>query len=54
MDKEKKKMEEPKERDSEQKGGNNRTYNFRSVSTRAKIETKERGKDDNINPEIAQ
>ena len=28
---------------------NDKTYNFRSTSTRAKIEAKKRGKEDNIN-----
>ena len=33
---------------------NDKTYNFRSTSTRAKIETKKSGKEDNINSELAQ
>ena len=37
-------MEEPKYSDSEQQGKDNKTYNFRYTSTRAKIETKKRGK----------
>ena len=40
--------------DSEQQGKDDKTYNFRSTSTRAKIETKKRGKEDNINSELAQ
>ena len=48
-------MEEPKYSDSEQQGKANKTYNFRSTSTRAlQIETKKRGKEDNINSEQAQ
>ena len=48
-------MEEPKYSDSEQQGKDNKTYNFRSTSTRAlQIETKKRGKEDNINSEQAQ
>ena len=44
----------PKYSDSEQQGKYDKTYNFRSTSTRAKIETKKRGKEDNINSEQAQ
>ena len=40
--------------DSEQQGKDDKTYNFGSTSTRAKIETKKRGKEDNINSELAQ
>ena len=39
--------EEPKYSDSEQQGKDNKTYNFRSTSTRAKIETKKMGEEDN-------
>ena len=38
--------EKPKYSDSEQQGKEGKTYNFRSTSTRAKIETKTRGKED--------
>ena len=51
---EKEKMEEPKYSDSEQQDKDDKTYNFRSTSTRAKIEIKKRGKEDNINSELAQ
>ena len=46
LDKERRrgKVEEPKYSDSEQQGKDNKTYNFRYTSTRAKIETKKRGK----------
>ena len=44
----------PKYSDSEQQGKYEKTYNFRSTSTRAKIETKKSGKEDNINSELAQ
>ena len=47
-------MEEPKYSDSEQQGKDNKTYKFRSTSTRAKIETKKRGKEDKIKSELAQ
>ena len=40
--------------DSEQQDKDDKTYNFRSTSTRAKTETKRRGKEDNINSEQAQ
>ena len=43
-----KKVKEPKHNDSEQQGKDNKTYNFRSTSIRAKILTKKRGKEDNI------
>ena len=46
--------EKTKYSDSEQQGKDNKTYKFRSTSTRAKIETKKRGKEDNINSELAQ
>ena len=39
--------EEPKYSDSEQQGKDNKTYNFRSTSTSAKIETKKMGEEDN-------
>ena len=47
-------MEEPKYSNSEQQGKGNMTYNFRNTSTRAKIETKKRGKEYNINSKLAQ
>ena len=47
-------MEEPKYSDCEQQDKDDKTYNFRSTSTRAKIEIKKRGKEDNINSELAQ
>ena len=40
----KKKGEGPKYNDSDQQGKDDKTYNFRSTSTRAKRETKKRGK----------
>ena len=40
--------------DSEQQDKDDKTCNFRSTSTRAKTETKRRGKEDNINSEQAQ
>ena len=46
--------EKPKCSDGEQQSKDDKTYNFRSTSTRAKIETKKRGKEDNINSELAQ
>ena len=46
--------EKPRYSDSEQQGKDDKTYNFRTTSTRAKIETKKRGKEDNINSELAQ
>ena len=45
----KEKVEEPKYSDSDQQGQDNKTYNFSSTSTRAKIETKTREKEGNIN-----
>ena len=47
-------MEEPKQSGSEQKGKNDKTYNFRNTSTRAKLETKNREKEDNIYSELPQ
>ena len=47
-------MQEPKYSDSELQGKDNKTCNFRSASTRAKNETKKRGKEDNMNSELAQ
>ena len=50
-------MEEPKYSDSEQQGKDDKTYNFRSTSTRANIEILKilkRGEKDNINSELAQ
>ena len=47
-------MEEPKYSGSEQKGKNDKTYNFRNTSTRAKLETKNREKEDNIYSELPQ
>ena len=47
-------MEKPNYSDSEQQGGEDETYNFRSTSTREKIGTKKIGKEDNINSELAQ
>ena len=40
--------------DGEQQGKDGKIYKFRSTSTRAKIEAKKRGKEDNINSELAQ
>ena len=48
------KLEEPKYSDNEQQGEKNKSYNFRSSSTRAKTETKNRGKEENTNSELAQ
>ena len=45
------KVEEPKFSDNEQQGKDNKTYNFRSTSTRAKIETEKSEKEDNRNSE---
>ena len=53
MEKEKK-VEESKDSDSEQQGEDDKTYTFKSFSTREKIEMKKRGKEDNINSELAQ
>ena len=47
-------MEESQDSDSEQQGEDDKTYNFGSFSTREKIEMKKRGKEDNINSELAQ
>ena len=46
--------EKPKYSDNEQQGKDDKTYNFRSTSTTVKIETKKRGKEDNINSELVQ
>ena len=46
-------MEEPKYSDSEQQDEDGKTYNIRSTSTREKIETKKKQKEDNINSELA-
>ena len=50
----KEKVEEPNYSDSEQQGKDGKIYNFRSTSTRVKIETKKKGKEDNINSELTQ
>ena len=52
----KEKVEEQQYSDSdgEQQGKDGKIYKFRSTSTRAKIEAKKRGKEDNINSELAQ
>ena len=50
----KEKVEEPNYSDSEQQGKDDKIYNFRSTSTRVKIETKKKGKEDNINSELTQ
>ena len=47
-------MEESKYSDSEQQGKDDKAYNFRNTRTRAKIEPEKRGKEDNINSELAQ
>ena len=47
-------MEEPNYSNSEHQGKDDKTYDFRSTSTRAKIETKKREEKDNINSELAQ
>ena len=39
------KMEEPKYSNNEQQGEDSKAYNFRSTSTRAKLEIKNRGKE---------
>ena len=44
----------PKYSDGEQQSKDDKTYNFKSTSARAKIETKKRGKEDNVNSELAQ
>ena len=54
MDKGKKLGKNQSDNDSEQQGKDDKTYNFRSTSTRAKIETKKRWKEDNLNSELAQ
>ena len=46
-------MEEPKYSDSEKQGEDSKTCNFGSISTKAKLETRKRGKEDNINKELA-
>ena len=50
----KEKVEEAKYSNSEQQGKDDKTYNFRSTSRRAKIETEKRGKEDKTNSELAQ
>ena len=52
----KEKVEEQQYSDSdgEQQGKDGKIYKFRSTSTRAKIEAKKRGKEDNTNSELAQ
>ena len=50
----KEKVEEPNYSDSEQQGKDDKIYNFRSTSTRVKIETKKKRKEDNINSELTQ
>ena len=47
-------MEEPKYSDYEDQVEDNNTYNFRSTSIRAKIETKKMGKGDNVSSEVTQ
>ena len=47
-------MEEPKYNVSEQQVRGDKSYNFRSTSTRAKIETKKRRKEDNIDSGLTQ
>ena len=47
-------MEEPKYNVSEQQVKDDKSYNFRSTSTRAKIETKKRRKEDNIDSGLTQ
>ena len=51
---ERKKVEESKDGDSEQQGKDDKTCNFRSASTREKIEMKKRMKEDNIDSELTQ
>ena len=51
---ERKKVEESKDGDSEQQGEDDKTCNFRSASTREKIEMKKRMKEDNIDSELTQ
>ena len=50
----KERVEEPKHSDNQQQGEDEKTYKFRSTSTTAKIETKKREKENNINSELAQ
>ena len=47
-------VEELKYSDNEQQGEENKTYSLRSTSARAEIETKKKGKEDNINSELPQ
>ena len=47
-------MEEPKYSDYEDQVEDNNTYNFRSTSIRAKIETKKMGKGVNVSSEVTQ
>ena len=47
-----KNVQEPKYNDGEYQGEDNKTYNLRSTSTRAKIETKNSGKEHKINSEL--
>ena len=47
-------MEEPKYNVSEQQVKDDKSYNFRSTSTRTKIETKKRRKEDNIDSGLTQ
>ena len=47
-------MEEPKYNVSEQQVKDDKSYNFRSTSTRAKIETKKGRKEDNIDSGLTQ
>ena len=54
MDKGKKLGKNQSDNDSEQQGKDGKTYNFRSTSTGAKLETKKRWKEDNLNSELAQ
>ena len=48
-----KKVEQTKYSDSEHQAEDEKTYNFRSTSTREKNERKKRGKEDNLNSELA-
>ena len=50
----KEKVEEQQYSDSDGEGKDDKIYKFRSTSTRAKIEAKKRGKEDNINSVLAQ
>ena len=47
-------VEEPKYSDSEQQGEDDKTYSFRSASTRETVETKKRVKEDSISSELTQ